>query len=141
MKTEIKIEKCSKPFCVIHTESKSPAIQEIAEKIRRMDESGKSTVISAWDGDYCLQIRQEEIFRIYSMDKKVYVETEKECLLLKMRLYEFEELAQGCGWFPHNLPSTLIWFGIFLVIYIIFWFSFYSYYKRKTKEINESLKK
>ncbi len=98
MKTEIKIEKCTKPFCVIHTESESPAIQEIAEKIRRMDESGKSAVISAWDGDYCLQVRQEDIFRIYSMDKKVFVETEKECLLLKMRLYEFEELAQSCGW-------------------------------------------
>ena len=98
MKTEIKIEKCEKPFCVIHTESETPVIQEIAGKIRSMDETGRAAIISGWDGDYCIQLRQDEIFRIYSMDKKVYVETEKEALLLKMRLYEFEELAENCGW-------------------------------------------
>ena len=98
MKTEIKIEKCEKPFCVIHTQSETPAIQTIAEKIRSMDETGRATIITGWDGDYCIQLKQEEIFRIYSLDKKVYVETEKENLLLKMRLYEFEQLAQNCGW-------------------------------------------
>lgn len=98
MKTEIKIDKCEKPFCVIHAQNETPAIQEIAEKIRCMDETGRNTIISAWDGDYCIQVRQEEIFRIYSMDKKVYIETEKENLLLKMRLYEFEQLAERCGW-------------------------------------------
>ena len=98
MKTEIKIEKCEKPFCVIHTESETPVIQEIAGKIRSMDETGRAAIISGWDGDYCIQLRQDEIFRIYSLDKKVYVETEKETLLLKMRLYEFEELAENCGW-------------------------------------------
>lgn len=98
MKTEIKIEKCGKPFCVIHTESESQEILNIAEKIRSMDERGKNTVISGWDGDYCIQVRQGDIFRIYSMNKKVYLETEKETLLLKMRLYEFEQLAESCGW-------------------------------------------
>ena len=98
MKTEIKIEKCEKPFCIIHTQSETPAIQTIAEKIRSMDETGRATIITGWDGDYCIQLKQEEIFRIYSLDKKVYVETEKENLLLKMRLYEFEQLAQNCGW-------------------------------------------
>ena len=98
MKTEIKIEKCDKPFCIIHAQSETPAIQTIAEKIRSMDETGRATIITGWDGDYCIQLKQEEIFRIYSMDKKVYVETEKENLLLKMRLYEFEQLAQNCDW-------------------------------------------
>jgi len=98
VKTEIKIEKCEIPFCVIHTERETKGIQEIAQKIRKMDESGRTVMISGWDGDYCIQLRQDEIFRVYSMDKKVYVETEKECLLLKLRLYEFEELAQSCGW-------------------------------------------
>ena len=55
-------------------------------------------MLTGWDGDYCIQVRQSEIFRIYSMDKKVYLETEKENLLLKLRLYEFEELAEKCGW-------------------------------------------
>ena len=97
MRTEIKIEKCEKPFCIIHAQSETPAIQTIAEKIRSMDETGRNTIISGWDGDYCIHVRQDEIFRIYSMDKKVYVETEKETLLLKMRLYEFEQLAENCG--------------------------------------------
>ena len=98
MKTEIKIEQCEKPFCVIHTANETPVITEIAEKIRRMDESGKQVVITGWDGDYCIQIPQNQIYRIYSMDKKVFVQTEKETLLLKLRLYEFEQLVLECGW-------------------------------------------
>ncbi len=46
-----------------------------------------------------------------------------------------------CGWFPHNVSSTLIWFAMFIVIYIIFWVSFYNYYKKRTREINEQLNK
>jgi DNA-binding LytR/AlgR family response regulator len=98
VKTEIKIEKCAKPFCVIHTPEETKSILDIAEKLRSMDETGRTTVISGWDRDYCIQIKQDEIFRIYSLDKKVFVETEKETLLLKLRLYEFEQLAQNCGW-------------------------------------------
>ncbi|MBP5328904.1 MAG: LytTR family transcriptional regulator [Spirochaetaceae bacterium] len=98
MITQIKIEKCDKPYCVIHAEAESEGIKAIAEKIGRMDESGRTTMLTGWDRDYCIQVKQNEIFRIYSMDKKVYLETEKENLLLKLRLYEFEELAEKCGW-------------------------------------------
>ena len=98
MITQIKIEKCDKPYCVIHAEAETDGIKAIAEKIARMDETGRSAMLTGWDGDYCIQVKQNEIFRIYSMDKKVYLETEKENLLLKLRLYEFEELAQSCGW-------------------------------------------
>ena len=98
MIAQIKIEKCDKHYCVIHAEAETEGIKAIAEKIERMDESGRSTMLAGWDGDYCIQLKQSEVFRIYSMDKKVYVETEKESLLLKLRLYEFEELAQNCGW-------------------------------------------
>ena len=45
-----------------------------------------------------------------------------------------------CGWFPHNVSSTLLWFGVFIVVYLIFWISFIMYYKKKTREINEKLK-
>ena len=98
MLTQIKIEKCDKPYCVIHAEAETEGIKTIAEKIGRMDESGRTTMLTGWDRDYCIQVKQNDIFRIYSMDKKVYLETEKENLLLKLRLYEFEELAQNCGW-------------------------------------------
>ena len=98
MITQIKIEKCDKPYCVIHTQTETDSIKAIAEQISRMDERGRTTMLTGWDGDYCIQVKQNEIFRIYSMDKKVYLETEKENLLLKLRLYEFEELAEKCGW-------------------------------------------
>ncbi len=98
MITQIKIEKCDKPYCVIHTQTETDSIKAIAEQISRMDERGRTTMLTGWDGDYCIQVKQNEILRIYSMDKKVYLETEKENLLLKLRLYEFEELAQSCGW-------------------------------------------
>ena len=98
MITQIKIEQCDKPYCVIHTQVETEGIKSVAEKIGRMDETGRTTMLSGWDGDYCIQVKQADIFRIYSLDKKVYLETEKETLLLKMRLYEFESLAQSYGW-------------------------------------------
>ena len=73
-----------------------------------MDETGRNTVICGWDADYCIQVKQQQILRIYSADKKVYMEAltgasaangdGTETLLVKMRLYEFEELAAKCGW-------------------------------------------
>ena len=111
MNTKIEIENCENPYCVIYTASETPAIKDIAEKISRMDETGKATVLNGWDGDFCIQVKQSDIFRIYSADKKVYMEAETktagtgagasaatETLLVKMRLYEFEELAAKCGW-------------------------------------------
>ena len=44
-----------------------------------------------------------------------------------------------CGWFPHTVVSTLIWFGVFIVVYVIFWVCFSLYYKNKVKKINEAL--
>ena len=129
MKTQIKIEDCGTPFCTIHTPCETQGIKDIADKISRMDENGRNTVISGWDGDYCIQVKQNDIFRIYSADKKVYMEAltggtgsagsgnfggmgksgtsgsgtsrdadGTETLLVKMRLYELEELAAKCGW-------------------------------------------
>ena len=100
MQTQIKIEQCDKPFCVIHTSKETDGIKAVAEKISMMDENGLNAAVSGWDGDYCIQVKQNELLRIYSLDKKVYLEceSEEEPLLLKMRLYEFEELAERCGW-------------------------------------------
>ena len=44
-----------------------------------------------------------------------------------------------CRWFPHTVGSTLIWFGVFIFVYIIFWVCFMLYYKNKVKKINEAL--
>ena len=105
MKTEIKIENCLSPFCVIHTKEKTTAIENLASKIAQLDETGKSTVIPAWDGDYCLNLKLSQILRIYSQDKKVFVQAQtedksgvkNEDLLLKQRLYQFEETANSLG--------------------------------------------
>lgn len=71
---------------------------DLAEKISMMNPDGKTVMLNGWDGDYCMKLKPSEIFRVFSLDKKVFVQTEKETLLLKMRLYEFEELAGKCGW-------------------------------------------
>ena len=44
-----------------------------------------------------------------------------------------------CGWFPHTPVSTLIWFAVFIVIYVIMWGCLTIYYRKQTKKINEAL--
>ena len=58
MKTQIKIENCETPYCVIHTASETQGIKDIAEKISRMDQTGRNTILNGWDGDYFIQVKQ-----------------------------------------------------------------------------------
>jgi len=44
-----------------------------------------------------------------------------------------------CGWFPHTVKNTIIWFVIFIVIYVIMWVGFMLYFKKQIKKINEVL--
>ena len=95
MKTEIKIENIAIPYCVIHTQVESEAITRLANKIRETDNKGNETLLSCWDGDYCIQKKASVILQVFSQDKKVYVKTnEDDTFILKIRLYQFEEL----GW-------------------------------------------
>ena len=95
MKTEIKIENIANPYCVIHTQVESEAITRLANKIRETDNKGNETLLSCWDGDYCIQKKASEIVQVFSQDKKVYVKTNgSDTFILKIRLYQFEEL----GW-------------------------------------------
>lgn len=95
MKTEIKIENIAIPYCVIHTQVESEAITRLANKIRETDNKGNETLLSCWDGDYCIQKKASEILQVFSQDKKVYVKTNgNDTFILKIRLYQFEEL----GW-------------------------------------------
>jgi len=98
LRTEIEIEDCSNPYCIIRTAAVDANINSLAEKISMLGNSGETLMLYGWDGDFCMKILPKDIFRIYSMDKKVFIETEKETFLLKMRLYEFEELCQKNGW-------------------------------------------
>lgn len=98
MKTTIKIDECESPFCEIHTPEVNENIENLAEKISLLGFSGETIILNGWDGDYCIKVMPKDIYRVYSLDKKVFIETEKEHLLLKMRLYEFEELCEKGGW-------------------------------------------
>ena len=42
-------------------------------------------------------------------------------------------------WMPHNVKGILIYFGIFIVIYLIIWLSQYSSMKKRLQKINEKL--
>lgn len=48
-------------------------------------------------------------------------------------------LAFGIGWVPFNLTSFFIAIVFFLGFYVIFWTSFYLYFKRQMKKLNEEL--
>ena len=92
MKTEIKIENTANPYCVIHTQVESEAITRLANKIRETDNKGNESLLSCWDGDYCVQKKPSEIVQVYSQDKKVFVKTnDNDTFVLKIRLYQFEE--------------------------------------------------
>lgn len=97
MKTELKIENCANPFCVIHAAEKNAMIEKLVDKISTLDETGNEIKINGWDGDYCIPLKANNIYRVFSQNKKVYVQTEKETLELKLRLYEFEELTGNNG--------------------------------------------
>ncbi|WP_348774999.1 DUF3021 domain-containing protein [Psychrobacillus sp. NEAU-3TGS] len=48
-------------------------------------------------------------------------------------------LAFGIGWVPFNMASFSIAIASFLGFYVIFWTSFYLYFKRQMKKLNEEL--
>lgn len=98
MRVQITVEGCENPFCEIHTAEENEKITSLAEKIKQMDDCGSPILLYGWDGDYCIPLKISDIYRVFSQDKKVFVETEKEILLLKMRLFEFEEASEKNGW-------------------------------------------
>jgi len=95
--TKIEIENCESPFCVIHAKEITPGIQNISDKISAMDENGKTVTFNGWDGDYCTIVKPSEVYRIFSQEKKVFIETEKDVLQLKLRLYEAEDFLSKNG--------------------------------------------
>lgn len=48
-------------------------------------------------------------------------------------------LAFGIGWVPFNMASFFIATALFIGFYAIFWTSFYLYFKRQMKKLNEEL--
>ncbi len=91
MKIEISIENdITERKVVIHTEKVDDDVTALIERINgnTKEHSGSFT---AFDDGSALFLSPDEIFRIYSQDKKVFAETKDGTYTLKARLYELEE--------------------------------------------------
>jgi len=50
-------------------------------------------------------------------------------------------IAYFARWMPHNAKGIALYFGIFVVIYLVIWLSQYSTMKKRVKQLNEKLQK
>ena len=48
-------------------------------------------------------------------------------------------LAFGIGWIPFTMKSSLVMLVAFVVFYLIFWTSFYLYFRKQAQKLNEEL--
>jgi hypothetical protein len=48
-------------------------------------------------------------------------------------------LAFGIGWVPFTLKSFIITLVVFIFSYLMFWTSFYLYFRRQARKLNEEL--
>ncbi|KHF41689.1 DUF3021 domain-containing protein [Halalkalibacter okhensis] len=58
--------------------------------------------------------------------------------ILSISLWLF--LATLVGWLPLTPVAVLVSISSFILVYLIFWLSFYLYFKRVEKEMNRSVK-
>lgn len=50
-------------------------------------------------------------------------------------------LAVSIGWIPFNLTSILLTLFIAIAVYVIFWVSFYLYFRNQARKLNDDLKR
>lgn len=94
MKVEIIIdEKYVEPEIKIYASKLTEEIVEIQNNISTIEK--KSNYLKAYLDENVYLIPFEDIESIYSEDKKVFLNTEKEKYLLKQRLYEIESILPG----------------------------------------------
>lgn len=48
-------------------------------------------------------------------------------------------LAFAIGWIPFTMNSFLLMLGIFIICYLIFWISFYLYFRKQARKLNAEL--
>ena len=88
MKIEIKIDDtAAETKVIIVTREVTESVQAL---IKRLSEE-QPKVIAGFLEDTVRLLREEEIFRIYAADGKVFAVTEKGEFTLRLRLYELEE--------------------------------------------------
>jgi len=86
MEIEVKIDSAYKqPKVIIITDKITDEVKSVMKKI---SENKKLTVFSE---EEAIMVEADEIIRIYSESKKVYVQTNHDTYSIRMRLYELEE--------------------------------------------------
>lgn len=48
-------------------------------------------------------------------------------------------LAFGIGWVPFTINSFLLALGMFILFYVLFWLSFYLYFRNQAQKLNADL--
>ncbi len=97
MRCEIEVVPCQAPYCVLRVAQLTNAAFQLADKIRCLDMKKDIPALHAWDGNFCIPLELSEIVRVFAMDKRVFVETKTETLLLRSRLYQVEALLDEFG--------------------------------------------
>lgn len=89
MKVEIELDPVYlEPTFVIRAAELTP---ELSELIRSLQSTPSSSFLIGYHEERIYLIQPGEIIRIYTDQKKVLVETERDTYLVKLRLYEIEE--------------------------------------------------
>lgn len=50
-------------------------------------------------------------------------------------------IAWVCNWMHHSKLGIIVFLVEYIIVYVVIWLSFYLTYKRKVKEVNETLQK
>lgn len=89
MKVEIELDPTYlEPTFVVRAAELTP---ELSELIRTLQSSPSSGFLIGYHEERIYLVHPNEVIRVYTDQKKVYVETDRETYLLKLRLYEIEE--------------------------------------------------
>ncbi len=88
MKVEIKIDKeCSGTKVIIITDKITKEVDKIVETVSNIN----ADFLVGYNNEKAYILNEEDVFKIYSCDNKIYAQTEKEEYILKTKLYKLEE--------------------------------------------------
>lgn len=91
-------ESCTEPQIEIRTAIINEEIQALVNSLNTVTDS--FTTLQAWKDGILTLLKPSSIMRIYTANKKVFIQTEDDEFECKYRLYEVEELFQQQGFTP-----------------------------------------
>ena len=96
MKVKLEIDdKYIEPNAIIYTNKVTDEISKIVDFIKEE----KNNTLNAFKNEEVFIIKLEDIEKIYALNGKVFLETEKETLEVKKRMYELEEILPKKNFF------------------------------------------